>query len=226
MVLLLLQFVTIKSGLPSPSTSQIATPVGNVPVVKSTFDANEMLPGVLIFLKTETVAPLPPPPFVTTMSGLPSPSRSQIATPNGIGPVVRSSFGAKELAETEPEMHVFLKMETVLLPGFTTTKSSLPSPSRSAIATPDGCVPVVKSTFDAKELVVIEPEVLVFLKTETVVPLPPTASVTTRSGLPSPSRSPMAIPLGFDPVVKPIPDPRDVASMIRELGKVTLKGSV
>ena len=39
------------------------------------------------------------------------------------------------------------------------------------MATPNGQDPVVKSTLEAKELAVMEPEVLVFLKTETVLGL-------------------------------------------------------
>jgi hypothetical protein len=37
------------------------------------------------------------------------------------------------------------------------------------MAIPQGADPVVKSTLEAKELAVMEPEVLVFLKTETVL---------------------------------------------------------
>jgi hypothetical protein len=46
-----------------------------------------------------------------------------------------------------------------------------------------------KSTIGANELVVIDPNVLVFRKTETVLL---DTFVTARSGLPSPSMSPMA----------------------------------
>ena len=70
------------------------------------------------------------------MSGLPSPSTSPMATPTGYNPVVKSTFGAKELAVMEPEELVFLNTETVLLVIFTTTRSGLPSPSKSPIATP------------------------------------------------------------------------------------------
>ena len=86
----------------------------------------------------------------------------------------------------------------------------------------------MKSTLGAKELEVMEPEELVFLKTETVLLL---TFVTTRSGFPSPSRSHIAIPKvallsGTDPVVvKSTLEAKDVVSMIPELGKVTLKGA-
>ena len=82
---------------------------------------------------------------------------------------MKSTFEAKELAVMEPETLVFLKTETVLLLAFATTKSDLPSPSMSPMAGPIGLLPVVKSTFEAKELAVMEPGALVFLKTETVL---------------------------------------------------------
>ena len=82
---------------------------------------------------------------------------------------MKSTFEAKELAVMEPETLVFLKTETVLLLAFATTKSGLPSPSTSPMAALNGVLPVVKSTFEAKELAVMEPGALVFLKTETVL---------------------------------------------------------
>ena len=122
------------------------------------------------------------------MSGLPSPSTSPMATPTGYNPVVKSTFGAKELAVMEPEELVFLKTETVLLNWFVRTTSGLPSPSTSHMTTSNGADPVVKSTLGAKERL---PSMLVFLKTETVLLF---QFVTMRSGLPSPSTSPMATP--------------------------------
>ena len=124
---------------------------------------------------------------------------SPIATVVGPDPVVKSTLAANELAPMEPDVLVFLNTETVLLVAFATTKSGLPSPSISPIATTSGPVPVVKSTFAANELAVMNPEVLVFLKTETVLPL---LFVTAKSGLPSPSMSPMATLYGPAPVVK------------------------
>ena len=66
----------------------------------------------------------------------------------------------------------------------------MPSPSISPISTPSGPAPVAKSTLPANEPDVIEPDVLVFLKTETVLVV---QFVTAISNLPSPSMSPMAI---------------------------------
>jgi hypothetical protein len=90
-----------------------------------------------------------------------------MATLNGLA-VVKSTLGANELAVIEPGVLVFLKTETVLLLEFATIKSVLPSPSKSPIVTLSGFSPVVKSILEVKELVEIEPEVLVFLRTETV----------------------------------------------------------
>ena len=161
-VLLLLLAVT-NSGLPSPSRSPMATPSGVDPVVKSTFEAKELAvigPEALVFLKTETVLLLL---FVITKSGLPFPSTSPIATPVGAAPVVKSTFDANP---REPGALKFPNTETVLSIGFTTAKSGLPSPLRSPMATLNGFVPVVKSTFEAKPK---EPKEVVFLKTETLV---------------------------------------------------------
>jgi hypothetical protein len=144
-----------------------------------------------------------------------------MATPSGADPVAKSTLGAKELVVIEPETLVFLKTETVLLISFITTRSGLPSPSKSHIATPSGYEPVVKSTFEAKELAVMEPETLVFLKTETVL-LP--VFVTTKSGLPSPSKSPIAILPGVVPAAKLVIDANDDVSMLFELGKVAING--
>ena len=47
--------------------------------------------------------------------------------------------------------------------------SGLPSPSISPKTIPSGLIPVVKSTLAPKELVVIEPDVLVFFKIEKVL---------------------------------------------------------
>jgi hypothetical protein len=66
-------------------------------------------------------------------------------------------FEAKELAAIEPGALVFLKTETVLRAKFVAAKSDLPSPSTSQMATPYGFDPVVKSTFEAKELAPMVP---------------------------------------------------------------------
>ena len=51
-------FTTAKSGFPSRLISLIATSFGFVPVAKSTFDAKEIDPVLLVFSRTETVLEL------------------------------------------------------------------------------------------------------------------------------------------------------------------------
>ena len=131
--------------------SPIKTLCGFVPVVKSALVPKEpavIVPEVLMFLNTETVLLL----FVTAKSGLPSPSRSPMAMLNGPDAVVKSTLVANEPAVMEPEVLVFLNTENVLLALLAITKSGLPSPSMSPIATLYGLAPVpaVKSTFEAK----------------------------------------------------------------------------
>ena len=63
--------------------------------------------------------------------------------------------------------------------------------------TPYGCIPVAKSTFAPNELLVMLPEVLLFLNTDIVLP---SLFVTTKSLFPSPSISPMEIPHVLNPV--------------------------
>ena len=48
------QFGTTSSGLLSPSISPMASPKGPVPVVKSIFALNDIVPLVPVFLKIET----------------------------------------------------------------------------------------------------------------------------------------------------------------------------
>ena len=62
---------------------------------------------------------------------------------------------------------VFRKTESELLPLFATANSGFPSPSKSPMAIVVGPVPVVKSIFAAKEFAVMEPDVLMFLRTDT-----------------------------------------------------------
>ena len=101
-------FETARSGLPSPSISPMATKYGPVPVGKSTLVANDpavMEPEVLVFLNTETVLL---PVFAVTMSILPSPSISPMATKYGAVPVTKSTLVANDPAVIEPEVLVFL----------------------------------------------------------------------------------------------------------------------
>ena len=107
-------------------------------------------------------------------------------------PVVKFTAVAKEMV---PMADVFLKTEIVFVLALVTTKSGLPLPSKSLMATYTGCEPG-KSALAANDTV---PEVLVFLKTATVLLV---GFAITISGLPSPSKSPVTIPRGEVPVVK------------------------
>ena len=102
---------------------------------------------------------------------------------------MKSTLIANEPIVIEPEVLVFLNIETVLLLAFVTAISGLPSLSISPKARLYGLVPAVKSTFEANEPVPMEPEVLVFLNNETVLLV---VFATAKSGLPSPSISPKA----------------------------------
>ncbi len=91
------------------------------------------------------------------------------------------------------------RTETVLASRFTTTRSGLPSPLRSATATATGARPVGKSV-DAPKLPVPVPR-----RTETVLA---SRFTTTRSGLPSPLRSATATATGARPVGKSVDAPK------------------
>ena len=98
-----------------------------------------------VLRNTETVAELL---LATARSGLPSPSKSPIATEEGLVPVVKSTLAAKLLAAILPLVDVLRNTETVFELLFATARSGLPSPSKSLIATETGLYPVVKSTFE------------------------------------------------------------------------------
>ena len=93
--------------------------------------------------------------LATTKSGLPSPSKSPIATAYGKEPVVKSTFAANEPATILPVLLILRYTETVFEPLLAIAKSGLPSPSISPIAIEKGLVPVAKSTFAAKSPVPI-----------------------------------------------------------------------
>jgi hypothetical protein len=109
----------------------MATELGLEPVVKSTFAANDpevMLPLVLVLWNTDTVFELR---LATAKSGLPSPSKSPMATENGAVPVVKSTLVANDDGAILPKVLVFLKTEIVFEVLFTITISGLPSLSKS-----------------------------------------------------------------------------------------------
>ena len=194
-----LQLAVARSGFPSPSISPMATFKGPVPEAKSTLVAKEpvtILPLVPILRRTETVFEVK---LATTMSAFPSASRSPMATPEGLAPVVKSTLVANDPVVILPVVLVLRKTEMVASVKFATTISGLPSPSMSLKATSTGCVPVAKSTFAAKEPEEIVPLVLVLKYTDTVAELRFTTAI---SGLPSPSMSLMAATVAPVPLVK------------------------
>ena len=213
-------FATARSALPSPSRSPMATDMGPapVPVVKSTLAEKlpeVMLPLVEVLRKTETVLDEL---FATARSALPSPSRSPMATEEGVVPVVKSTLAAKLFASMVPLVEVLRKTETVLDDEFATARSGLPSPSRSPMATDCGAVPVVKSTLAAKLLEAMLPLAEVLRKTEKVFEA---QFATARSALPSPSRSPMATEKGNVPGVKSTFVAKSLAAMVDLAGSYT-----
>ena len=135
-------FATVKSGLPSPSRSEIAITVGSVPVpvAKSIFESKEKEPGVLVFLNIDIVYAVPVLP--TAKSGLPSPSKSPTDTQRGAVPVPNSVLFLVKAILPTPEL-VFFNIVTVLAPWLAETISSFPSPSKSATATYTGPPPTV-----------------------------------------------------------------------------------
>ena len=182
-----LRLVTVRSGLPLPSRSPMAKKKGFDPVVKSTLVAKllvVMLPLLEVLRKTEIWFELA---FSTARSDLPFPSRSPMATEQGLSPAVKSTLAAKLPGVILPLLEVLRKTETLPVVPFATARSGLPSPSRSPMAIERGAVPVVKSTLAAKLTVPLLEVVL--RSTETV--LGPKFA-TARSDLPSPSRSRIA----------------------------------
>ena len=91
-----------------------------------------------------------------------------MAKKRGPEPVVKLTCVEKLLEVILPLVEVFRNIETVVELFLVTTKSSLLSPSKSAIAIAFGPVPIVKSTFDAKLPVVMLPLLEVLRNTETV----------------------------------------------------------
>lgn len=89
----------------------------------------------------------------------------------------------------EPMVDVFRKTKTVFEPALATAISGFPSPFKSPIAIPLGVDPVALSIFVAKEEVDMTPGVDVFRKIEIVALA---VFPATRSGFPSPSKSPAA----------------------------------
>ena len=155
-------------------------------VAKSTFAANEELVMAAILLVLRSTESVEIPAFDTAKSGLPSPSTSPMAIDQEPVPVVKSTFAAKEVLLMEPGTAAFRNTDAVASLKFVTAISALPSPSRSPIASDTGEFPAVRSILARKEMLPLL-EALRKMETEA---LPLFANA--KSGLPSPSKSPMA----------------------------------
>ena len=103
------------------------------------------------------------------MSGRPSPSRSPMATPQGLEPVEKSTRLASELFVKLPGVLTLRKIESRLLSSVTTAMSGLPSPSKSPMAGVCPRPPSEQSIRGANEFVVRLPAALMFRNTETTV---------------------------------------------------------
>src|SRR5260370_15292422 len=172
-----------RSGFPSPLKSATATPAGKLPVVK--LPASTKLP-MPVARKTVTELPLL---LETMMSLMPSPLTSATATPSGPDPAVK---GRLVRAEKAPPPTLSRTL-TVSLPVFVTTRSGLPSPFTSPIATSEGLVPTAYLTGAKK--------VPAPFASRTEILFAPLFTTTT-SGLPSPFRSPVATKVAPVPVVQ------------------------
>jgi len=137
--------------------------------------------------------------LVTAKSGLPSPFSSPIETKLGEDPVVKSALAEKVGVEA-PGVVVFRNTEILLEVKLAVVKSGFPSPFKSPIETEKGATPVVKSVLTEK-LGVEAPGVVVFKNTDTLAEF---ELGTTKSGLPSPLRSPIETERGLVPVVKSV----------------------
>jgi hypothetical protein len=107
--------------------------------------------------------------------------------------------GIREVIVGNIDTIAFRNTETVLSMLFVIARSGLPSQSKSPIAAKLGEPLVIKSTLASNELVVILPLVLVFRNNEMLL-LPQLAVA--KSGLPSPSKSPIVIQRELLPVAK------------------------
>src|SRR6478736_5898549 len=119
------------------------------------------------------------------MSGRPSPLRSPAATPHAFQPVPKFTRESSDELAKLPSVLLFWKIDMKLDNSPTAEISGLPSPSKSAIATPCVQPGVGKSTRGEKELVVSNPLELTLRWTLTKEPC---VDPVTKSVLPSPSR--------------------------------------
>src|SRR5262249_39141482 len=118
---LALMLATLRSGLPSPFTSDAATERGLFPVAKVCWVANDagVAPGAVVLTSTDTVSSFCLAPI---RSGLPSPFTSDAATERGAVPVAKVCWVAKD-GVLAPGAVVFNSTDTVLLVKLATIRS-------------------------------------------------------------------------------------------------------
>src|SRR5436853_171987 len=116
-----------------------------------------------------------------------------MATEKGKDPVAKDCCAAKE-GVVAPGVVVFSSTDTLSVLALATARSGLPSPLRSPMATERGPVPVAKVCWKPK-VGVVAPGAVVLSSTDTLLE---SRLAMTRSGLPSPLRSPMATDTGPD----------------------------
>ena len=186
--LLSLEFLTIRSGLPSPFTSATVTDSGPRPVGKVCWGAKlgVVAPGAVVLSSTEIVSPVPNPVFATIRSGLPSPFTSATVRDFELLPAIKFRACAKL---SVPMVVVFRNTDMSLLTVFAAIRSGLPSPFTSATVTDSGNWSAVRSSAGPK-VTLLAPGEVVFTSTDTLLVL----FATITSGLPSPFRSATASP--------------------------------
>ena len=137
-------------------------------------------------------------PFVTAKSGFPSPLKSPLLTYLLPSPVLKSILVAK-VGVVAPVAVVLSRMEVFLLQMFAVAKSGFPSLLKSPMLTELGPLPTLNLTLVAKVGVVAFVAVVLRRMEAVLSPIPFTV---TKSGFPSPLKSPMPRAWGKSPVVK------------------------
>jgi hypothetical protein len=136
--------------------------------------------------------------FVTAKSGFPSLLKSPILTDQGAVPVPKVTWVAK-VRVVLPVGVVLSRMEVFSPQTFAVARSGLPSPLKSPMLTELGPLPTLNLTWVAKDGV-LAPVAVVLRSMEAV--LSPIPFTVTKSGFPSPLKSPTLRSAGKFPVGK------------------------
>ncbi len=200
-------FATARSAMPSLLKSPVATGVGRLPTATGNpgAGANPPLPSPSNILTLLLLV------FVTARSAMPSPLKSPTARPPGPLPTATGDAGAG----ANPPLPSPNRMLTLSLAEFATARSAMPSPLKSALATPEG----IKPTAIGDPAAGANPPLPSPNRMLTLL-LP--AFVTARSTMPSPLKSPVAIPPGPVPTANgdpgaganpPLPSPSRILTL-------------